>query len=177
MERSQDIINRINLLNDPNKKIYSEILNEMSKFILAGYFWGANRVNENSIYKLTYQQQVDRLISHCHKYKTNYYFVYYPIFEMKKMYIEALSLKSQFILNTLEEFPHLKVINIDTDFSLQAYPHIFDVDADCFFINWYFKNNCDNPYQLELPGGVLGFANTHNAKTTLNILNNYILHP
>lgn len=178
MERSQEIIDRINLLNDPNKKVYSQILNEKSSFILTGYYWGANRINENSIYKLTYQQQVDRLISHCHKYKTNYYFVYYPIFELKKMYIEALSLKSQFILNTLEEFPHLKVINIDTDFSLQAYPHIFDADADCFFINWYFKNNCSNPYQLELPGGVLGFANTHNAKTTLNILNNYILkHP
>lgn len=178
MERSQEIIDRINLLNDPNKKVYSEILNEKSTFLLAGYFWGSKRVNENSIYKLTYQQQVDRLIEHCKKYKTNYYFVYYPIFEQKKMYIEALSLKSQFILNTLNEFPHLKVINIDTDFSLQAYPHIFDIDADCFFINWYFNNNCANPYQLELPGGVLGFANTHNAKTSLTILNNYILkHP
>ena len=178
MEHNQEIIDRINLLNDPNKKVYSEILNEKSTFLLSGYFWGRNRVNENSIYKLTYQEQVDRLISHCRKYKTNYYFVYYPIFEQKKMYIEALSLKSQFILNTLHEFPHLKVIKIDTDFSLQAYPHIFDVDADCFFINWYFNNSCANPYQLELPGGVLGFANTHNAKTALTILNNYILkHP
>ena len=174
----QEIIDRINLLNDPNKKVYSEILNKKSSFILTGYFWGTNRINENSIYKLTYQEQVDRLINGCRKYKVNYYFVNFPIFEQKGMYIEALSLKSQFILNTLNEFPHLKVINIDTDFSLQAYPHIFDVDADCFFINWYFKNNCSNPYQLELPGGVLGFANTFNAKTTLNILNNYILkHP
>lgn len=178
MERSQEIIDRINLLNDPNKKVYSEIINEKSTFILSAIFWGKNRVNENSIYKLTYQQQVDRLISHCKKYKTNYYFVYFPIFEQKKMYIEALSLKSQFILNTLDVFPKYKIINIDTDFCLQAYPHIFDIDADCFFINWYFKNNCSNPYQLELPGGVLGFANTFNAKTTLNILNNYILkHP
>lgn len=178
MRRTEDQITRINLLNDPNKKVYSEILNETSSFIITGYYWGKNRVNENSIYKLTYQQQVDRLISNCRKYKVNYYFVYFPIFEHKKMYIEALSLKSQFILNTLDIFPKYKIINIDTDFSLQAYPHIFDIDADCFFINWYFKNNCDNPYQLELPGGILGFANTYNAKAALTILNDYILkHP
>lgn len=175
MKYNKDIIDRINLLNDSNKKVYSEILNENSTFLLSGYFWGNDRINENSIYKLTYQQQTERLINGCKKHKVNYYFVYLPIFEKKGMYIEALSLKSQFILNTLNKFPNLKVINIDTDFCLEAYPHIFDIDADCFFINWYFNNNCANPYQLELPGGVLGFANTHNAKTALHILNNYIL--
>lgn len=171
-------MNNSKLLNDPNKVIYSEILNENSTFILSGYFWGSNRVNENSIYKLTYQQQVDRLVQQCRKFNVNYYFVRYPIFEQKGMYITALSLKSQFILNTLTEFPNHKIINIDTDFSLQAYPHIFDADADCFFINWYYNNFCTNSLQLELPGGILGFANTHNAKTALKILNKYILqHP
>lgn len=178
MKHSQDIIDRINLLNDPNKEVYSEILNEKSNFILSGMYWGANRINENSIYKLTYQEQVDRLIDGCRKHKVNYYFVRFPILEKKGMYITALTLKSQFILNTLDAFPNYKIINVDTDFCLEAYPHVFDVDADCFFINWYFKNNCENPYQLELPGGILGFANTFNAKTALNILNNYILkHP
>lgn len=163
------------LLNDPNKIVYSEILNENSTFILSGYFWGKNRVNENSVDGLTYIQQVERIISNCREHNINYYFVNFPIFETKGMYITALSLKSQFILNTLELFPHLKVINVDTDFTILQYPHIFDMDADCFFINWYYHNQCFNPYQLELPGGVLGFANTHNAKTALGILNNYIL--
>jgi hypothetical protein len=163
------------LLNDPNKKVYSEILNEKSTFILSSMFWGRNRVNENSVDKLTYLQQVERIISNCREHKINYYFVEYPIFEEKGMYITALSLKSQFILNTLDKFPTHKVINVDTDFTILQYPHIFDMDADCFFINWYYNDDCFNPFQLELPGGVLGFANTHSAKVILNILNNYIL--
>lgn len=168
----------IHLLNDPNKIVYSEIINTKSTFILSGYFWGRSRVNENSVDSLTYLQQVERMISTCRKHKINYYFVEYPIFEQKQLYITALSLKSQFILNTLDKFPNLKVINVDTDFTILQYPHIFDMDADCFFINWYYDNDCLNPYQLELPGGVLGFANTHTAKVVLNVLNNYILkHP
>lgn len=175
---AEKIIDRINLLNDPNKKVYSEILNETSTFILSGIYWGRNRVNENSVDKLTYLQQVERIINSCKKYKINYYFVEYPIFETKGMYMEALSLKTQFILNTLTKFPTLKVINIDTDFTILQYPHIFDMDADCFFINWYYRDDCVNPFQLEFPGGVMGFGNTHSAKVILNILNKYILqHP
>lgn len=164
-----------NLLKDVNKVEYSEILNFDSTFILSSYYWGKDRINENSVDKLTYQDQIDRLIDHCREHKVNYYFVRYPIFEQKGMYITALSLKSQFILNTLDKFPEYKVINIDSDFSLLQYPHIFDTDADCFFINWYYLNSCFAPFNLELPGGVLGFANTHNARVILNILNNYIL--
>jgi hypothetical protein len=163
------------LLNDTSKIEYTEILNEKSTFILSGYFWGRNRVNENSVDKLTYLEQVNRIINNCREHKINYYFVEYPIFEKKGMYITALSLKSQFILNTLNKFPTLKIINVDTDFIILQYPHIFDMDADCFFINWYYRNDCFNPFQLELPGGVLGFANTHSAKLILNILNKYIL--
>lgn len=168
-------MNNSYLLDDSNKIEYTEILNDKSTFILSGYFWGRNRINENSVDKLTYLQQVERIISNCKEHKINYYFVEYPVFEQKGMYITALSLKSQFILNTLNKFPNLKVINVDTDFTILQYPHIFDMDADCFFINWYYNNYCFNPYQLELPGGILGFANTHNAKIILNILNNYIL--
>jgi len=168
-------MNNAYLLDIPSKIEYTEILNPESTFILSGMFWGRNRVNENSVDKLTYLQQVERIINNCQEHKINYYFVEYPVFETKGMYITALSLKSQFILNTLDKFKHLKVINVDTDFTILQYPHIFDMDADCFFINWYYRNNCFNPFQLELPGGVLGFANTHNAKVILNILNKYIL--
>lgn len=168
-------MNNSYLLNIHGKIEYTEILNIKSTFILSGMFWGRNRVNENSVDKLTYLQQVERIISNCQQHKINYYFVEYPVFETKGMYITALSLKSQFILNTLDKFKDLKVINIDTDFVILQYPHIFDMDADCFFINWYYRNSCFNPFQLELPGGVLGFANTYNAKVILNILNNYIL--
>lgn len=156
--------------------VQTEILNDNSTFMICSYWWGEGNVNKNSVHGLTYDQQVSRLIDQCRKVGVNYYFVRYPIFEQKGMYQIALGLKGEFIMNCLKQFPKYKVIYIDTDLQLLRYPHLFDIDADCYFLNWNeYDFNCYNPYQLELPGGILGFANTHGARTMLTILNNYMI--
>lgn len=157
----------------------TEILNSKSKFIVCGYWWGRGNINKNSVHKLTYDQQVDRLVSQCKKLNINYYFVEYPIFATKGMYMRALNLKIQFIINSLNKFPNLTVITMDTDLNILKYPIIFEMDVDCFFINWnMFDTHCFNPYQIILPGGIMGFANSYNAKVMLKMFNKHLLkHP
>ena len=157
---------------EKNKEIKQSLQNKNSSFILISYYWGKNVVNKGSIYKLTYGQQVDRLIQDCKNTQTNYFFVRYPELEEGKIsYQDALGLKPYFIKICLERFPNHKCIFIDTDLRLLKYPVLFDVDADCWFINWSNLDfDCYNPYQLELSGAVLGFSNTHNSHTLLDIL-------
>lgn len=163
-----------NYLNDGI--VQSEILNEKSTFMICSYWWGNGVINKNSVRGLTYDQQVDRLITQCRKLKINYYFIRFPIFEQKGMYQIALGLKGEFIMRCLLQFPKYKVIYIDTDLQILQYPHLFDIDADCYFLNWNeYDFDCYNPFQLELPGGILGFANTHGARTLLTILNSYMI--
>jgi len=154
----------------------SEILNPQSTFIMTGYWWGRGNLNRNSISKLTYDQQVDRIITQCKKLRINYYFVEYPAFAQKGMYQLAINLKIQFMINTLDKFPGLKVIMIDTDLNILQFPVLFEMDADCFFINWNSADtNCFNPYELLLPGGIMGFSNSHNAKTMLKLFNTHLM--
>lgn len=156
--------------------VQSEILNPKSTFMICSYWWGLGKVNKNSIRGLTYDQQVDRLIGQCRKLKINYYFVRYPIFEEKGLYQIALGLKGEFIMKCLNEIPKYKIIYIDTDLQILRYPHLFDIDADCYFLNWNeYDTECYNPYQVELPGGILGFANTYTSKVLLGILNKYMI--
>lgn len=169
-----DYENLKNYLNDGI--VQSEILNPKSTFMICSYWWGNGVVNKNSVRGLTYDQQVNRLISQCRKLKINYYFIRFPIFEQKGMYQIALGLKGEFIMKCLLQFPKYKVIYIDTDLQILQYPHLFDIDADCYFLNWNeYDFDCYNPFQLELPGGILGFANTHGARTLLTILNSYMI--
>ena len=156
--------------------VQTEILNEKSTFMICSYWWGVGNINKNSVKGLTYDQQVDRLISQCKKLKINYYFVRYPVFEQKGFYQIALGLKGEFIMKCLNEIPKYKIIYIDTDLQILQYPHLFDIDADCYFLNWNeYDMDCYNPYQIELPGGILGFANTYNSKALLKILNAYMI--
>jgi hypothetical protein len=151
--------------------VQTEMLNEKSSFYLVSYYWGKGRKNKGSIRGLTYDQQVDRLINDCRKAKVNYYFVRYPSLEQGVPYQDALGLKPKFIQYALDQFPDHKCIFVDTDLRLLRYPHLFEVDADCWFLNWNeLHYDCYNPLQLELPGAVLGFANTHNARQLLKIL-------
>lgn len=156
--------------------VQTEILNPKSTFMICSYWWGLGRVNKNSTKGLTYDKQVERLIEQCRKSKVNYYFVRYPVFEQKGMYQTALGLKGEFIMKCLNELPEYKIIYIDTDLQILRYPHLFDIDADCYFLNWNeYDGECYNPYQVELPGGILGFANTYNSKALLGILNKYMI--
>jgi hypothetical protein len=154
----------------------TEILKEDSTFVLTGYFWGRDTVNKNSVRGLTYGQQVERLVGECRKHNVNYYFAEYPVFKDRNIYQIGLGLKGEFIKRCLDRFPGYKCINVDTDLSLRQYPAIFDIDADCFFLNWNeIESRCYNPFQIELPGGILGFANTYNARAMLQILNNHMI--
>lgn len=160
-----------------NGIVKSKILNPDSRFIICSYFWGRNNINKNSIKGMTYGQQSDRLIENCKKLNLNYNIVEYPVFAEKKLYQLALGLKGEFIMKCLKEFPKYNVIFLDADLQILQYPHLFEIDADCFFLNWNeYDFDCYNPYQIELPGGILGFANTNNARTLLSILNNHMLH-
>ena len=151
--------------------IYTEILNKDSTFALVSYYWGHNNVNKGSIKKLTYGQQVERIIKDCRKHSVNYFFVRYP--ELEKpgtSYMGALSLKPKFIKYAMEQLPTLKCIFIDTDLRVNKFPEMFEADMDVWFLNWAeFDLNCYNPLQLELPGAILGFAQTKNAKSVLDI--------
>lgn len=157
---------------EKTKKIKSNFDNKKSNFVLISYYWGENVINKGSIYKLTYGEQVERLIKDCYKTKTNYYFVRYPELETGQIsYQNALGLKPYFIKKCLETFSNYNCIFVDTDLRLLKYPILFDIDADCWFLNWSnIDFNCYNPYQIELSGGILGFANTHNSHTLLDIL-------
>lgn len=151
--------------------VKTEMLNEKSSFYLVSYYWGKGKKNKGSIRGLTYDEQVDRIIEDCRKAKVNYYFVRYPSLEQGVPYQDALGLKPKFIQKALDEFPEHKCIFVDTDLRLLRYPHLFDIDADVWFLNWNeLHYECYNPLQLELPGGVMGFANTENARVLLNIL-------
>lgn len=164
----------IKLLDNPIEQ--TEILNKDSSFIISSYYWGINNVNPNSVRNLTYGQQVERLINQCRKFKINYYIARYPIIAEKKLYQIALGLKGVFVENTLKKFPNYKVINLDSDLQILQYPHLFEIDADCFFINWSnFDDQCFNPYQLELPGGILGFSNSPNSRALLSLLNEHMI--
>jgi len=174
MSNKNDITNLIYYID--NGIVQSQIINKNSKFIICGYWWGRGNTNKNSVRKFTYEQQVDRLIKQCKQHNINYYFVEYPVFAQKGMYQTAISLKVQFILNTLNIFPNHTIINIDTDLSIQQYPHLFDIDADCFFINWNTADtSCFNPYQIVLPGAIMGFGNSYSTKTMLKIFNKELL--
>jgi hypothetical protein len=153
----------------------SEILNSKSSFILVSYYWGEEVVNRGSVHGLTYGEQVKRIIKDCQKLNINYYFVRMIEFEKKGTYQQALSYKPGFIQKCLDLFPNYKCIFLDTDLRVLNYPHLFEVDADCFFINWNeYDWGCYNPYQLVLPGAVLGFANTKGAREMLKILTDYM---
>jgi hypothetical protein len=155
----------------------TEILNTESRFIVCSYFWGRNNRSKNSIRGMTYGQQADRLVENCKKLGLNYNVVEFPIFAEKKIYQIALGLKGEFIMNCLNDFPDYNVIFLDADLQILQYPHLFEIDADCFFLNWNeYEYKCYNPYQIELPGGILGFANNHAARTMLGILNEYMIN-
>lgn len=150
--------------------VQSEILNAKSTFVLVSFWWGRGNKNRGSVKNLTYDQQVDRIISCCRKLSINYYFVEFPAIAEKGLYQIALGLKGEFINYCLDKFPNHKVIFIDTDMQILKYPYLFEIDADCFFVNWgELDAYCYDPLQVELPGAILGFANTHNARTLLNI--------
>lgn len=152
-----------------------EIFDPDNKFILVTYFWGQNNVNKNSTKNLTYGAQIDRMIEDCRRLKINYCFTEYPIFVKTKQYQLAIGLKGVFISNCIERF-NKTVVYIDSDLQIVQYPHIFDIDADCFFLNWNeYQLNCYNPYQVELPGGIMAFGNTFGGKALLKILNEYML--
>jgi hypothetical protein len=154
------------------KRIQSKIFDKNKKCLLVSYFWGKNNVNKGSIHGLTYGEQVDRIVNDCHKHKVNYYFVEYPVLKTYN-YQEALALKPEFLQYCLDKFSDFNCIFIDTDFRVLRYPYIFETDADCWFMNWNeFDFNCYNPLQLELPGGVFGFANTNIGRQILDILTN-----
>ena len=163
----QQLFNKIK-----SKTKVQKSINTKRSFILVSYYWGEDIINNGSIYNLTYGQQVKRLIKDCKKVNVNYYFVRYPALENKKVkYQDALGLKPYFIKDCLKRFPQYKCIFIDTDLRLLTYPHLFDIDADCWFLNWSNMDfECYNPYQLELSGAVLGFANTLNSHKLLDIL-------
>ncbi|NBU33905.1 hypothetical protein EB118_02130 [bacterium] len=145
-----------------------------STFILVSYYWGHNVVNKGSVHGLTYSQQVDRLIGNCERLEINYYFVWVKQFEDTK-YQAALSYKPDFIQWCLDIFPNHKCIFVDTDLQILKYPHLFEVDADCWFVNWNeYDYGCYNPFQLVLPGAILGFANTHAARAMLKILTDFM---
>jgi hypothetical protein len=160
-----------------NPIIQSEILNKKSRFIIVSYFWGRDNKNKNSVKNLTYGQQVDRLISQCRNLKINYSIAEYPVFAKKGLYQIALGLKGHFIAKMMDKYPSYNVIFIDSDLQILHYPHLFEMEADCFFLNWnMYSTRCFNPYQLELPGGVLGFGNTHGARVLLKILIDYMIN-
>lgn len=162
-------------LDDPI--LQTEILNNNSNFIIISYFWGRENKNKNSVKGLTYGQQVDRLIGNCRSLNINYCIAEYPIFAQKGLYQIALGLKGHFILRMMEKFSEYNVIFIDSDLQILRYPYLFEIDADCFFLNWnMYDTGCFNPYQLELPGGILGFGKSYNARVMLKILNNYMIH-
>ena len=153
----------------------SEMLNPDSKFVICSYYWGRGNVNKNSIKKLTYDAQIDRLISDCRRLKLNYCFTEYPIFVETRQYQLAIGLKGVFIAKCIEKFGKT-IVYIDSDLQIVKYPALFDIDADCFFLNWNeYQLNCYNPYQVELPGGIMAFGNTFGAKALLKILNTYML--
>ena len=159
-----------------NPIVKSEILNNESSFIICSYYWGHNNISKNSIKNLTYGQYADRLIDNCKKLNINYNIERFPIFAEKKLYQLALALKGEFILNCLNKFPNHKVIFIDIDLQILKFPVLFEIDADCFFINWNeYDFDCYNPYQIQLPGAILGFANTFNARAMLGILNKFMI--
>ena len=153
-----------------NGVIESEILNPNSRFILISYYWGLGKINKNSVHKLTYDQQVERIIKNCQKHKVNYYFMRCPDFE-KIPYQIALGYKPDFIEYCFDLFPKYNCIFIDSDLQLLQYPALFEIDADCWFINWNEEDyNCYNPLQIELPGGIMGFGNNHVGRTLIKIL-------
>jgi hypothetical protein len=151
-------------------KVFKKIFNKDSNFILVSYFWGRNNVNKGSIYKLTYGEQVKRIIEDCTKLEVNYYFVEFPELT-KKSYQEALSYKPSFIKGCLDKFKNKSCIFVDTDLRVLKYPYIFESESDLFFINWnFFDHQCHNPYQIVLPGAVLGFGNSRIARQILDLL-------
>lgn len=155
--------------------VRSRILNDLSTFILVSYYWGETVVNKGSVHSLTYGQQVDRMIKNCEDLRINYYFVRVLDFEKGGSYQKALSYKPDFIQRCLDTFPKYKCIFVDTDLQILRYPHLFEADADCWFVNWNeYDYSCYNPFQIVLPGAILGFANTHGAKAMLKILTDYM---
>lgn len=154
-------------------EVHSRILNKNSNFIIVSYYWGKDNVNNGSVHQLTYGQQVERLISNCKKLKINYYFVRLPNLK-KENYQDALGLKPYFIKKCLDKFKQFNCIFMDTDLQILKYPHLFEMDADCWFINWNEgEYACYNPFQLELPGGIIGIGNTFNGRTLLDVLIKY----
>ncbi|NDD53118.1 hypothetical protein EBZ39_04425 [bacterium] len=158
-----------------NTEIRTSIMNPNSTFILVSYYWGESVINTGSVRGLTYGEQVKRMIADCERLRINYYFVRTLDFEVSGSYQKALSYKPHFITHALDRFPKYKCIFVDTDLQILKFPHLFEVDADCWFLNWNeYDWNCYNPFQLVLPGAVLGFANTHASKTMLKILTDFM---
>lgn len=137
-------------------------VNPKSNFVIVSYWWGRGNVNKNSIKGKTYEQQVDTLIQNCISHKCNYYFVEVPEFAQKGRYQEAINYKARFILEALNMVAPRKVIYVDTDLQIRKYPALLDVDADFLAVNYLTSDeDCTTPYQAWIPGGILGFANTH----------------
>lgn len=170
----EDYTDPRNYLN--NGIVKSEILNTKSTFIVCSYYWGHDNISKNSIKELTYGQYAERMIDNCKKLNINYNIENYPVFSEKKIYQTALALKGEYIMNCLNKFPDYKVIFLDVDLQILQYPYLFEIDADCFFINWNeYDFDCYNPYQIQLPGAILGFSNSFNSRTMLTILNQYMI--
>ncbi len=163
--------------NNPSVE-YLKINNHKSKFIVCGYYWGENNINKNSIKKLTYGQQIKRLVDNCEKLNLNYYFARYDNFE-GILYQEAISLKPLFVKKCLNDsrLRSKTIMLVDTDLQIVNYPHLFEIEADCFFLNWSdIKTECYNPFLVELSGGIMGFGNTHSGRVLLNILIDSVIH-
>lgn len=156
--------------------VSSEMLNEKSTFVVCSYYWGRENVSKNSIKGLKYGEYADRLIKNCQDLKINYYVEEFPIFAEKKIYQLALALKGHFIKKCLDLFPNKKVIFLDVDLQILQYPELFEIDADVFLLNWNeYDYDCYNPYQVQLPGAILGFSNSYNSRTMLDYLNEFMI--
>jgi len=140
--------------------------------LVISYYWGENNINPNSTDLLTYGQQANRLASDCERFGLDYHIVHYSVFHERKLYQLALGLKAHFIYKCMQEFPDHKVIFLDSDLRILQYPSIFDTDADAFFLNWkeLLQDDCYTPYQIELPGAVLGFGNTFGGLQLIKLL-------
>jgi hypothetical protein len=150
--------------------IQTERVNPESNFYLVSYWWGRGNRNRNSVSGLTYDLQVARLIEQCRKLGVNYYFMEVPYFAEAKIYQEALGMKPHFIQRTIRELDS-KVIFVDTDLSMLKYPELFEAEADLFMINWNEADlDCYDPFQVELPGAILGFDKSSNAGQVLNMI-------
>jgi hypothetical protein len=159
----------------------------MKDFIAVTYWWGRDRICDNSKLKYDYKTGNELHCTPCTYEELSQKWInqmqilgiehYIEELDDHKDYQTSISYKPTFISKCIQKF-NKPVLYLDLDMKIHSYPYLFDNSFfDFMAFNWNVDIRCVDKidfYTFETSGGIMYFNNTNNSKRLLNYWNRYM---